>query len=151
MWDNLVNVPPPPTKKFWDLAKNEPIWWEKIGKVVNWVKLAIPSQYELLFGGKPGKSWKLTKIGHFEPIRATLVAKLAIVGHFEPLQLEMIQKVANLGKLSWCNPPRQNWQKLKYLSRISTDLYEIFITGCIFQASRNEPKKCYAMIKTDKT
>ena len=70
--------------------KNEPLWWEKIGKVVNHVKLAIPSQSVPIFMGKDGKSWKLAKIGHFKPIQATSVAKLAIVDHFGPLQLEMI-------------------------------------------------------------
>ena len=81
---DMTKVPctPPQNEKFWDFAKNELLWWEKIGKVVNQVKLAILSQSELLFGGKPGKSWKLTKIGHFKPIWATLVSKLAIVGHF---------------------------------------------------------------------
>ena len=29
----------------------ETLQWEKIGKVVNWVKLAIPSHYEPLLGG----------------------------------------------------------------------------------------------------
>ena len=46
----------PPNEKVWDFAKNELLWWEKIGKVGNQVKLAILSQSELLFGGKPGKS-----------------------------------------------------------------------------------------------
>ena len=36
--------------------KNEQLWWEKIGKVANRVKLAILSQSELLFVGKDGKS-----------------------------------------------------------------------------------------------
>ena len=39
-----------------------------MGKVVNQVKLAIPSEFEPHFGKKDGKSCKMTKIGHFEPI-----------------------------------------------------------------------------------
>ena len=39
-----------------------------MGKVVNWKKLAILSQSEHHFGGKDGKTCKMTKVGHFEPI-----------------------------------------------------------------------------------
>ena len=72
---------------------------------MNPAKLAIPSQSELLFGGKDGKICISTKIGHFKSIQATSVAELAIVGHFELLRWEMIQKVANLGKLANVAPP----------------------------------------------
>ena len=68
------------------------LWWQKMGKVVNLVKLAIPSKSEPHFGEKDGKTCKMTKAGHFEPIEATFLAKFAIVGHFEPLQCEMIPK-----------------------------------------------------------
>ena len=44
----------------------------------------------------------------------------------------------------------QNLQKHKYLSTISIFLHETFRTGLIFQASRNESKQWYAMIKTYK-
>ena len=54
--------------KIFDFSKNETLWWQKMGKVVNWVKLAILSQSELHFGGKDGKTCKMTKIGHFEAI-----------------------------------------------------------------------------------
>ena len=50
------------------------IWW-----------LAIQGKSEPDFGGKDGKTCKMTKIAHFEPIQATLVAKFAIVGHFESI------------------------------------------------------------------
>ena len=70
--------------------KNELLWWEMIGKVANQVKLTILTQSELHFGGKDGKSWKSTKIGHFKSIQTTSVTELAIVGHFELLWLERI-------------------------------------------------------------
>ena len=38
------------------LSHSEPLWWEKIGKVVNWVKLTIPSHSELL-------QWEKLQIG----------------------------------------------------------------------------------------
>ena len=59
-------------------------WWQKMGKIVNQVKLAIVSQSEPHFEGKDGKTCKMTKIGHLEPIIFTFMAKFAIVGHFEP-------------------------------------------------------------------
>ena len=59
-------------------------------KVLNRVKLAIQSQSEPHFGGKDGKTCKMTKIGHLELISATFLAKLAIVGHFEPIRCETI-------------------------------------------------------------
>ena len=55
-------------KIFGDFSKNETLWWQKMGKVVNRVKLVIPSQSEPHFGGKDGKTCKMTKNGHFEPI-----------------------------------------------------------------------------------
>ena len=30
-------------------SHSEPLWWEKIGKVVNHVKLAVPNHYEPLW------------------------------------------------------------------------------------------------------
>ena len=47
----FANVTPPETKIF-DFSKNEMLSWQKMGKVVNLVKLAIPSQSEFHFGGK---------------------------------------------------------------------------------------------------
>ena len=61
-----------------------------MGKVVNQVKLAIPNQSEPQFEGKDGKTCKMTKIGHFEPIKATFWAKFIIVGKFELLWCETI-------------------------------------------------------------
>ena len=63
-----------------------------MGKVVNHVKLTIPSQSQLHFGGKDRKSCKITKFGCFDPIKSTFLAKFAIVGDFEPYWCEMIQK-----------------------------------------------------------
>ena len=59
---------PPKNKDFWDFSKNEMLWWQKTGKVVNQVKLAIPSQSEPDFRAKDEKTCKMTKIGHLEPI-----------------------------------------------------------------------------------
>ena len=36
------------------MSHSESLWWEKIGKVANWVKLAIPSHSEPLWWEKIG-------------------------------------------------------------------------------------------------
>ena len=65
---------------------SEPLWWEKIGKVVNQAKLAIPSHSEPFW-------WeKIEKVANW--------AKLAILSHSEPLQWENIGKVVNRVKLA---------------------------------------------------
>ena len=81
------------------IGHSEPLQWEKIGKVVNRVKLAIPSHSEPLWWEKIGKvaNW----------------VKLAIPSHSEPLQWEKIGKVANWAKLaisSHSEPLR--WEKI---------------------------------------
>ena len=58
------------------IGHSEPLWWEKIGKVAKWVKLAILSHSEPL-------QWE--KIG-----KVASRAKLAIPSHFEPLRWEKI-------------------------------------------------------------
>ena len=65
---------------------SELVQWEKIVKVVNQVKLALPSHSEPLQWGKIGKvmNW----------------AKLAILIHSELLQCKKIGKVANQVKLA---------------------------------------------------
>ena len=59
------------------------LWWQKMGKVVNQVKLTIPSQSQPHFGGKHRKTYQ---IDHFD----SFLAKFAIVGHFQPDWCEMI-------------------------------------------------------------
>ena len=44
------------------LSHSEPLWWEKIGKVVNQAKLAIPSHFDV----KRYESCKLDEIGRYE-------------------------------------------------------------------------------------
>ena len=53
------------------MSHSEPLWWEQIGKVVNWEKLAISSHSEPL-------QWE--KIG-----KVANQAKLAIPSHSEAL------------------------------------------------------------------
>ena len=60
--------PPQETKIFEISPKNEILRWQKMGKAVNWVKLAILSQSQPRFGGKVRKTCKMTKIGRFDPI-----------------------------------------------------------------------------------
>ena len=66
------------------LSDCEPLRWEKIGKVANQAKLAIPSHSEPLRWEKIGKVAKQVK--------------LAIPSHSEPLWWEKIGKVATQTK-----------------------------------------------------
>ena len=77
------------------LSQSEPLWWEKIGKVANQVKLVVPTQSKLLWWKKIGKvaNWvKLTVPSHSEPLQWEKVGKLvnqvklAILSHSEPQQ-----------------------------------------------------------------
>ena len=61
-------LPPPGMKIFEISPKMRHFGGKKMGTVVNWVKLAIPSQSEPHFRGKDRKTCKMTKIDHFEPI-----------------------------------------------------------------------------------
>ena len=66
------SIPSPRNENFWNFSRNEMPWWQKMGKVVNRVKLTILSQSQPHFGGEDGrkdrKSCKMTKFGHFDPI-----------------------------------------------------------------------------------
>ena len=72
--------------KFGKIGHSEPVQWEKIGKVANRAKLAIPSHSEPLWWEKIGK--------------VANRAKLAIPSHSESFQWEKIGKVANWAKLA---------------------------------------------------
>ena len=76
------------------IGHSEPLQWEKIGKVANQAKLAIPSHSEPLRWGKIGKFANR--------------AKLAIPSHSEPLWWEKIGKVVN----------QQNWPFRVILSHL---------------------------------
>ena len=54
-----------------EIGHSEPLQWEKIGKVANWVKLAVPSHSEPLQWEKIGKVANRTKLAvpsHSEPL-----------------------------------------------------------------------------------
>ena len=72
------------------LGQSESLQWEKIGKVVNQVKSAIPSQSEPLWWEKMGKvvNWaKLAVLSHSEPLQWKKIGKVAIskIGHSESI------------------------------------------------------------------
>ena len=96
--------------KSWNWAKSaisshsELLRWEKIGKVVKRLILAIPSHSDPLWAEKDWKSCKSGKIGHSESFWASSVGKdwksckLDEIGHSKPLQWEKIAKVATKTK-----------------------------------------------------
>ena len=44
------------------LSHSEPLQWEKIGKVVNWEKLAVQSHFECHFSGKRLEKLRIRQI-----------------------------------------------------------------------------------------
>ena len=55
-----------------EIGHSEPLWWEKIGKVANQEKLALPSVSEPLWWENIGKvaNWvKLALLSHSEPLQ----------------------------------------------------------------------------------
>ena len=108
--------------------------WEKIGKVANWAKLAVPSHSEPLGGKRLEKlrirqNWPLRVIlSHFsgKRLESCKSDKIGRSKSFWPLQWEKIGKVENWTKLailSHSEPLRwekigkvANWAKLAILS-----------------------------------
>ena len=69
-----------------EIGHSELLCWEKIGKVANWEKLAIPSHSEPVWWEKIGK--------------VANQAKLVILSHFGGKRLEKLQNdLAILGRL----------------------------------------------------
>ena len=62
------------------LSHSEPLWWEKIGKVVNQAKLDVQSHSEQLWWEKIGKVANQVKL-----------AVLVILSHFGGKRLEKLQ------------------------------------------------------------
>ena len=99
------------------IGHSEPLQWEKIGKVVNHAKLAIPSHSEPL-------QWE--KIG-----KVANQAKLAVLSHSEPLQWEKIGKVANQNVTLTQNPAFP-FLGLGYIAKIPFELEKLrFSFQCI--------------------
>ena len=88
------------------LSHSEPLWWEKIGKVaLIECKIGHSESFWAHFSsekiGKVANRAKLAIPGHSEPLwwekigKVANQAKLAILSHSGPLQWEKIGKVAN--------------------------------------------------------
>ena len=77
------------------LSDSEPLWWEKIGKVVNQLKLPVLNDSEPLWWEEIGK--------------VANQVKLAILSDSELLQWENIGKVANRPKFAVPNVKNQNF------------------------------------------
>ena len=109
------------------VSLSEPLWWEKIGKVANRAKLAVPSHSDPLL---------------WEQIRKVANrAKLAVPSHSEPPWWEKIRKVANKVKLAvpshseplWWEKLQigQNWPFQDILSHFSWKRLESCESGKI--------------------
>ena len=73
-----------------------------MGKVVNQVKLVIPGQSEPHFGGRDGKTCKMTKIGHLSQSKpffwqnSPLWAILCCFSVKQFKKVEKLKKIANV-------------------------------------------------------
>ena len=66
------------------VSLSEPLWWQKIGKVANQTKLAVPSHSEPLLWEKDDQSCKSDEIGCSKPLQWEKIGKVA--------KLNIIQK-----------------------------------------------------------
>ena len=65
----LGHVPTHPrNENFWDSCSNDTLWWQKMEKVVNCMKLAILSESEPHSGEKPAKCPKLAILSQYNPL-----------------------------------------------------------------------------------
>ena len=125
--------------------------------VSHWIGSKWPSM--AIFFQKSGLDWlQMTNFGHFAgfPIFSPIMRlRLTWNGQFHLIHDSKWPTMANFStKVAWisskCVILVKCQQKLKYLSRILTDLHWTFRTGLAFlRAGQNESKECYAMIKTD--
>ena len=69
----------PRNANFWDFGWNEMLWCQKMGKVVNCMKMAIPNESEPHYGEKPTKWPELAIMSQSNWL---FLAKFGIVGHF---------------------------------------------------------------------
>ena len=79
------------------------LWWQKIGKVVNRVKLVTPSQYEHHFGGKDGKTCKMAKIGCWSQSKPCFWQNSSlqvILSHFGVKQFKKVEKLKKCANVS---------------------------------------------------
>ena len=65
----FVYVPSPPRNaNFWDFGWNEMLWWQKMGKVVNCMKMAILNESEPHYREKPAKWPELVILSQSNPL-----------------------------------------------------------------------------------
>ena len=75
-----------------------------MGKVVNQVKLTIPSHLSIILGEKIEKYAKMAVLTQSK----SFFGQIAIVGHFQPHWCETIEKVGKLQKIADVPPPSAN-------------------------------------------
>ena len=116
--------PPPQKRNFWDFSKNEMLWWQKMGKVVNQVKLTIPSQSQPHFGEKIEKCAKMAVLTQSKPLFGPNLQLWVI---FSSIYVKWFEKVGKLKKFANVPPPQNEnfwdfsknemlwWQKMEKL------------------------------------
>ena len=100
---------PPWNENFWDFYKNEMLWWQKMGKVVNRVKLVIPSKSEPRFGGKRWENMQNDQNWLFWANLSHFLGNICHCGSFcaasvwyDLKKLKNSKKIAGAGQLKFC-------------------------------------------------
>ena len=78
------------------------LWWQKMGKVVNQVKLTIPSQSQPHFGGKDRKYAKMAILTQSKPL---FWPNLPLWVIFSRIGVKRFEKVGKLKKFAMYPPP----------------------------------------------
>ena len=107
---NVPDVHPTPRNgNFWDFGSNEMLWWQKMGKVVNYVKLAILSESEPHYGEKSAKWPKLAILSQYNTLFWENLPLWVIFSHFGVKGIKKVEKLKYL--LMY---PHQKWNFLRF-------------------------------------
>ena len=92
----------PQRTKTFEILKNEMLWWQKTGKVVNQVKLAIPSQSEPDFRQKMEKPAKWPKLAIWSQSKPLFWQNLPLWVTFTHFSVKCFEEVEKLKKNCQC-------------------------------------------------
>ena len=86
------------------------LWWQKMGKDVNYVKLAIPSESEPHYGEKPAKWPKLTILSQCNPHFWKILPFWVIFSQLDVKGIKKVEKLKEFWAIMGKNLQNdQNW------------------------------------------
>ena len=93
-------TPHPRNENFWNFSKNEMLWWQKMGKVVNQVQLTIPSQSQPHLGEKLEKYAKMAIWTQSKPLFWPNLPLWVISSHIGFKWFEKVGKLKNFADVT---------------------------------------------------